>query len=98
MIADSIVNSPGNKSLLDEELNKFFTKNVNNAFDNTRPVETNDDDDDDEAIYLKFDEATGEAIDPPEFITADEREEGVYYYTKGTNESPKTSGGKVYIP
>jgi len=96
MITDSIVNSPGNKSLLDEELNKFFTKNVNNAFDSTRPVKTDDDDDDEEAIYKKFDEVTGEPVG--ELITADEREEGVYYYNiKEKNKSPENIDGDVYI-
>jgi hypothetical protein len=39
-IVDSIVNNPGNKSLLDKELNKFFTDNTNGKFTSTIRIRT----------------------------------------------------------
>jgi hypothetical protein len=73
-IVDSIVNSPGNKSLLDKELNKFFTDNTNGKFTSTRPVKTDDDDDDEEGRYiLQNDDG------PTIRVNADEREVGKFY-------------------
>jgi hypothetical protein len=102
-IVDSIVNSPGNKSLLDKELNKFFTDNTNGKFTSTRPVKTNEagEGEDEEAIYLEFDEETENPKVGADPVTANERKEGVYYYNiKAENQEdklPTTTDGKVYI-
>jgi hypothetical protein len=102
-IVDSIVNNPGNKSLLDKELNKFFTDNTNGKFTSTRPVKTNEagEGEDEEAIYLEFDEETENPKVGADPVTANERKEGVYYYNiKAENQEdklPTTTDGKVYI-